>query len=572
MDGKSFNLTTEPWIKVITLDNNQEQTVSLIDLFENAHRYRQLAGDMRSQDLAILRLLLAVLTTVYSRFDADGKLYSWLTTNDKAEVSIDADEFDEDDSEDDLFKTWQKLNQAGKFSSVVARYLETHADDFDFFGPRPFYQVTTEDYDALVPEVKRVAGGKGQVAIKQLNRQISESGHTPAIFAPKAGEAKNDLSLDELVRWLITYQNFTGVTDKSKVVTAEKFSNSTGWIYRINPVFAKGKTLFETLLLNLILVNEWQDETEYTLPKPVWEYNSVQGYVTHRKAQLLPDNLAELYTTWSRLLHIEWDETDSPHIFSAGVPIFASEDALIEPMTTWRFDKKEHAYRPATKSLRSLGIAMWRNFGQYVKVRQADDVHEPGIVVWLHNLKKRKLISRDDPLVLNSIALVSDGTAASQSPAAEVVDDMQLQADVLFPSDDQNEPLKRWPTRIEDTIAFTQTIGTDYYHFASDIGKIRNLDVRPFASGMSAKFYEQLNSPFKEWLEGLTDQDNREEKITLWKQELQRIVVASVNDVMQASSPRDVKGISTDHGPLNIFTAKNRLMGNVRKHLELKKE
>lgn len=572
MDGKSFNLTTEPWIKVITLDNNQEQTVSLIDLFENAHRYRQLAGDMRSQDLAILRLLLAVLTTVYSRFDADGKLYSWLTTNDKAEVSIDADEFDEDDSEDDLFKTWQKLNQAGKFSSVVARYLETHADDFDFFGPRPFYQVTTEDYDALVPEVKRVAGGKGQVGIKQINRRISESGHTPAIFAPKAGEAKNDLSLDELVRWLITYQNFTGVTDKSKVVTAEKFSNSTGWIYRINPVFAKGKTLFETLLLNLILVNEWQDETEYTLPKPVWEYNSVQGYVTHRKVQLLPDNLAELYTTWSRLLHIEWDETDSPHIFSAGVPIFASEDALIEPMTTWRFDKKEHAYRPATKSLWSLGIAMWRNFGQYVKVRQADDVHEPGIVVWLHNLKKRKLISRDDPLVLNSIALVSDGTAASQSPAAEVVDDMQLQADVLFPSDDQNEPLKRWPTRIEDTIALTQTIGTDYYHFASDIGTIRSLDVRPFASGMSAKFYERLNTPFKEWLEGLTDLDNREEKINLWKQTLQGIVVASVNDVMQASSPRDVKGISTDHGPLNIFTAKNRLMGNVRKHLELKKE
>ncbi|WP_125573785.1 type I-E CRISPR-associated protein Cse1/CasA [Levilactobacillus huananensis] len=572
MDNESFNLTTEPWIKVITLDDNQEQTVSLIDLFENAHRYRQLAGDMRSQDLAILRLLLAILTTVYSRFDAEGKLYDWLQTNEKAEVSIDMDEFDEDDSEDDLFKTWQNLSQAGQFSPVVTRYLKAHSDDFDFFGPRPFYQVTAEDYDALVPEAKRVAGGKGQVAIKQLNRQVSESGNTPAIFAPRAGETKNDLPLDELVRWIISYQNFTGVTDKSKVVTDEKFSNSAGWIYRINPVFAKGKTLFETLLLNLILVNDWQDEIAYTLPKPVWEYKSVRDYVSHREAQLLPDNLAELYTTWSRILHIEWDEAGAPHIFSAGIPIFDYEDALIEPMTTWRFDKKEHAYRPAVKGLRSLGIAMWRNFGQYVKARQSDDVHEPGIVVWLHKLKKRKLISRETPLILNSVALISDGVATSQSPAAEVVDDMQLQADVLFPSDDQNEPLKRWPMRIEDTIGLTQTIGTDYYHFASDIGTIRNLDVRPFASGMSAKFYEQLNDPFKEWLEGLTDQDNRDEKITLWKQELQGIVVASVNDVMQTSSPRDVKGISTKNGPLNIFTAKNHLMSSVWKHLDLKKE
>lgn len=30
------------------------------------------------------------------------------------------------------------------------------------------------------------------------------------------------MSIDELVRWVISYQNFTGVTDKTKVVAKEK--------------------------------------------------------------------------------------------------------------------------------------------------------------------------------------------------------------------------------------------------------------------------------------------------------------------------------------------------------------
>jgi len=568
MDNKKFNLITEPWLKVIDSQSNQEQTVSLIDLFENSQNYRQLAGEMRSQDLAILRLLLAILTTVYSQFDMIGDRYDWLENSHDAtrsELTIDQDIFDED-GQDELLKTWQDLYQAGKFSETVVRYLTTYQDRFDFFGERPFYQVTTEEYDALVPKNKSVVAGKGQVSVKQINRRISESANTPAIFSPKSGEAKNDLQLDELVRWVITYQNFTGVTDKTKIVTDEKFSNPAGWLYRINPVFVKGKNLFETLMLNLVLVTPRNRDGKYVLQKPVWEYPTVRDYVEMRKKQLLPDNLAELYTAWSRILHIEWNDQGKPVIFSAGIPMFEADNALIEPMTTWRRDKKTNVYRPAVKGLRSLGIAMWRNFGQYVNVRQADDIHEPGLVIWLRYLKQKKLIARDAPLILNSVALISDGNATSQSPAVELVDDMQLQTDVLFDDDTDY-----WPARIEDAIEFAQTTGTDYYHFASDIGTIRNLDVRPFASAMSAKFYDRLNEPFKQWLGALTVTDNRDEKINLWKDQLKEITKQSVADVLKTASPRDIKGVTTKQGTLNIFTAKNHLMYNLRIHLDPEK-
>lgn len=565
MDNKSFNLVTDPWLKVIEIQSNQERTVSLTELFENSQNYRQLAGEMHSQDLAILRLLLAILTTVYTRFDATGELYSWLE-GETNKLRVDQEMYD-DNGQHDLLATWKSLHQAGHFSEAVVQYLKQHQARFDFFGEQPFYQATTEDYDALVPENKRVAAGKGQVSIKQINRRVSESANTPAIFAPKSGEAKNEIQLDELVRWVIAYQNFTGVTDKTKVVTAEKFSNPAGWLYRLNPVFVKGKSLFETLMLNLVLIDTRKSDAEYVLQRPVWEYPTVHEYVEMRKKQILPDNLAELYTAWSRLLHIEWRDSGQPAIFSAGIPMFAADSALIEPMTTWRLDKKTNEYRPALKGLQSVGIAMWRNFGQYVKVKQADDIHEPGMVIWLRKLKKEHLIARNAPLILNSIALISDGNATSQSPAVELIDDMQLQADVLF----DPEIADYWPTRIEGVIEQTQTVGKDYYHFASDIATIRNVETRPFASALSAKFYDRLNEPFKQWLAGLTGEDDRDEKINLWKDQLKEITTQAVADVMQSPSPRDIKGISGEKGLLNIFTAKNRLMFNLRTHLDPEK-
>lgn len=66
MKQLSFNLITDPWIKVIDKNNNL-QKVSLSTLFKNSQDYKQLAGEMKSQDLAVFRFLLAILTTVYSR-------------------------------------------------------------------------------------------------------------------------------------------------------------------------------------------------------------------------------------------------------------------------------------------------------------------------------------------------------------------------------------------------------------------------------------------------------------------------------------------------------------------------
>ena len=243
MDKRHFNLVTEPWIKVIVASSGKVITVSLTELFANAQQYRQLAGDMRAQDLAVMRLLLSILHTVYSRYNADDEAYRWLDV-DEDSMRVTKDNSDNHFTKD-LLSTWKTLYGENHFSKVVNRYLNVNQRLFDLFGKRPFYQVTSDEYDDVVPPKKRVATGNGTVAIKQINRLISESAHTPDIFAPNSGVYKNKLSYAELVRWLVMYQNFTGVTDKTKVVTEDKYSTPAGWVYRLNPVYVKENSLFD---------------------------------------------------------------------------------------------------------------------------------------------------------------------------------------------------------------------------------------------------------------------------------------------------------------------------------------
>ncbi|KRK97329.1 hypothetical protein FD04_GL001345 [Secundilactobacillus odoratitofui DSM 19909 = JCM 15043] len=570
---QQFNLVTDPWIKVLELETGEEQTVSLTTLFEHAQQYRQLAGEMKTQDLVIMRLLLAVLHTVYSRFDANNEPYSWLELDsDSMQVKAAVDDFAY--QPDDLLDTWDDLYQSGKFSDVVVQYLKLYQSKFDFFGGTPFYQVTADEYDQLVPAKKKIATGTGTVSVKQINRQVSESGNTPAIFSPKVAEFKDQITIPELVRWLISYQNFTGVTDKTKIEMEEKFSNPAGWLYRLNPVFAKGQTLFDTLMLNLVLVQTDGDQI-YQNQKPVWEYDTVIKYVEERKLAQAPTNLAFLYTAWSRVIHIEWQE-DQPTIFSAGLPMFSSINCFLEPMTVWKIDKSDkHAtvenFKPAVKGLRSLGIAMWRNFGSYVKTSEEDSQFKPGLVKWLNTLDDADIIPDAQQINLVSTALISDGNATSQAPVAEVVDDMSVSAGILFDDSDDF-----WPGRIMGLIDRTQKVGSDYWRFVAKIGQIRNIDSKAFANTESAKFYDRLNQPFKAWLQSLTDQDDRDKKSEEWQQALRKIVNEQTDAFMKEASPRDIKGITivdkNDNRKLeNIFTAKNQLNYWVSQDLELGK-
>lgn len=559
---RQFNLVDQPWLQVID-NHNQEQKVSLKELLVNASQYRQLAGEMRSQDLAILRFLLAILTTVYSRVNAQNNRYEWL----KKDGSIDQDLF----NEEDLFKTWQDLYEAGQFSTATIQYLATHRSNFDFFDAQhPFYQVTREQYNVLVLEKNKIETGTGTVAVKQINRTISESNNKPDIFAPKAPHWRNQVKLDELVRWLITYQNYTAVTDKAKTKAASKKSNSGGWLYELNPVFITGKNLFETLLLNLILVPQevqlFNEDNNLIFQQPSWEF-SINDYLQLRTDQLMPSNLAQLYTVWSRAIHIEW-QGDQPIIYSAGLPKIDETNAFIEPMTTWRMNKNGDL-KPARRYKDSLGKAMWRNFGQYVTIESSNNSREPGIVTWLRALQRHRIIPRNLPIHLTTIGLINDGTSTSQLPAAEFADEMQINADVLF---DKNSKLQMyWPRQIENVIELTNKVGNLVWTFAKNTGELKGIDdSKQYATHIFASFYAQLNQPFTLWLASLSNHEERTPKILEWRQTAYQIALRSVKNLMLRATPQEIRGKTINDRLCNIFIYYRIFKTSLDKALNLK--
>ncbi len=72
MSEKEFCLLHEPWIKVMN-ETGKTNEVSILDLFRKAPTLQRLAGELPTQDVAVLRLLLAILHAVFARYDLNGR-------------------------------------------------------------------------------------------------------------------------------------------------------------------------------------------------------------------------------------------------------------------------------------------------------------------------------------------------------------------------------------------------------------------------------------------------------------------------------------------------------------------
>ena len=67
----------------------------------------------------------------------------------------------------------------------------------------------------------------------------------------------------------------------------------------------------------------------------MWEFNDKREYIDKALKQIVPDNVSELYTNWSRVIYVSWDESD-PKMYEAMLPKLDNSSAFIEPMTICR--------------------------------------------------------------------------------------------------------------------------------------------------------------------------------------------------------------------------------------------
>ena len=569
-----FNLLDEPWIRVITDYKGNMKEVSLVEFFRNAQTYKNFAGDMLIQDFAVMRFLLAIIHTVFSRFDASGNEYKYIKLDENYKPLNPEEKIDEDDEDDyveALEETWKSIWRKKQFSEIIIKYLEKWRDRFYLFDSEyPFYQVTKSDISQeKIVSLGRPNSNPTKIFGKTLNRLISDSGNKIKLFSPNIEEYKDFLTEAEIARWLITYQGYIGMSDKA-VFGKEKYTASKGWLYDVGGIELEGENVFETLMLNCVLIHP---EEVYRIfnQKPCWEYTSkelLEKYLYEK----IPDNLAELYTNWGRAIYINPEiDINAPFMFEiVKLPKFDNRNFFLEPMTIWRYndnkvsDKEKRDTFTPRKHRENESI--WRSFGlitlSYKTSNEKGKIsasHNPGIIQWIKNIHKYVNLEN---IFIKAISLKDDGDSKSLMPTEELFDQLIISDDVLV-----NE---NWIERINDTVEFTkEVIHSNYRKFLTDVEYIRGLEEGEkgkkskkgnkgkISNKEIEKLYFEVDGNFKVWIQNIKVEDDFEETVKNWKEKLRKIVLLQADKIVKKARNRDYTGKEKDGKIFNIATAYN---------------
>ena len=136
-----FNLLDEPWISIIVDKTGEKKDVSMLDFFHNAGAYHSLAGEMETQNFALLRFLLSVIQTVFSRFDNQGNVLPGVLLDERWIQTTAVDEDDLDDYNSAVSECWKQLYTSGVFPDVLFDYLEKWRDHFYLFDDVNYYHI-----------------------------------------------------------------------------------------------------------------------------------------------------------------------------------------------------------------------------------------------------------------------------------------------------------------------------------------------------------------------------------------------------------------------------------------------
>ena len=578
-----FNLLDEPWIAVLADTTGKKKDVSMLEFFRNTGSYHSLAGEMETQNFAVMRFLLSVVQTVFSRFDCQGRVLDGITLDERWRQTEDVDEDDIEDYGLAASESWKQLYSNGSFPDVVFDYLEKWRDRFYLFDEdHPFFQVSKKEMDEIMSKIPN-KNKPTTIYGKNLNRTISESENKTALFSPVADteigkrSVKDIQTPAQLVRWLLMFQGYSGLADKVALTNSGQRS-SKGWLFDLGGIFLQGSNMFETLVMNYMPESPTDSHAfSGRIQKPCWEAGGSE--VVQRICNESPiDNLAELYTNWSRAVYIDPEMDMSGHVGISVVKLSETEhtERSIEPMTLWRWNSDGPNKNCFTPKKHYAEQSLWRQFGIITMTVSADGAtkqHPPGIFGQYKRLAE-SAGSRWTDLV--GVSMEADGNATSWLPVDEITDSFRINDLVITDTNDDG-----WVIRINDAVETTkEVVSVVFKSYLKGICEIRNLKLRdpvdPYAAGFiqeeTERMYSIIDPYFKEWLSLIRPDDPKEARVMEWYSRLRKLVLDRGEELFENSTARDLKGIETEKGTENIATKYWQFVNRVNKRLKKRKE
>ncbi len=500
MEQVEFNLLEEPWIRVLKSDCTVQE-VSLTDALLCAHEFQDLAGELPTQDVAVLRLMLAVLQTVFYRTDVEGRE---MPLQNSAEA----------------LSRWKMLWQMEKFpEKPIREYLNKWRECFWLFHPeKPFYQIPQAEIGT-------------EYGAAKLNGEISESGNKSRLFATYAKQEKNAMTYAQAARWLLYINGFDDTSAKPKGKGLP--SVGAGWLGKLGILLAQGKNLAETLLLNLVLLRD--DGSLWEAPLPCWELE--QPRCGERTQVPQPENAAALLTLQSRrlLLHRESDFVVGYSLL--GGDFFDKENAFCEPMTIWRkTQKKKNSPVFHQPRRHDPSKQFWREFP--AAFPQDGDIHTPGIVQWITTLQSGKWLERQRMIHFKSVGVTYGDTAFFVNDA--FCDTLAFHIQLL--DDMRKSCRKKVIVEIQNCEKLAEQVGKLAKGLALAAGNEGAGQVR----AAKEQFYFEIDQPFRKWLYQLDPEEDMDTAVESWRAQAKKIAYMLGRTMVEAAGTPALVGRSVE--------------------------
>ena len=326
---------------------------------------------------------------------------------------------------------WQQAWDGGlDVATAVTAHLDAHADRFDLLHPvTPFCQVAD------------LATASGET--KALTTLVADVPNNAQFFTTRAGRGLERLDLAEAARWVVHAQAFdpsgikSGAVGDARVKGGRGYPIGTGWAGGVGGLLLEGRDLYETLLLNLVLLDRrgqsWDRDDHAVWERPP-QTSAVEG-VDRR-----PTGPADLLTWQSRRIRLFHDGEHVTRVLVAnGDPLGRQNLFRLEAMTGWRRSQAQEKARrePLVYMPREHepSRALWRGLPALLSLADHDKAGEaapsltPGLFRWLEVLTADGLLEDDHPVRTRGVGMAY---GSNQSVVDEVVDDALTMHAVLL--------------------------------------------------------------------------------------------------------------------------------------------
>jgi CRISPR system Cascade subunit CasA len=479
----SFDLTRRPWIGVLRCDGSEDE-LSLSEVFAQAGDLRQIVGELATQEFALVRHLLAV---AHDALDGPTDIDDW------AELWEDEDCF-----------------------APVQAYLEEHRRRFDVLHP-------------AVPFLQTAGLRTAKDEVFSLNRIVADVPAGEPFFSARLPDVDR-LSFAEAARWVVHVHAYdtsgikTGMVDDERVKGGKVYPLGTGWAGGLGGVFAEGRTLRETLLLNLVAADT--DKLEISAnDRPAWRREPCgPGSSDGRSAT----GLRDLYTWQSRRVRLHYD-ADGVHgvVLGYGDPLAPRNMHEREPMTPWRRSPaQEKKLGQSTVYLpleHDPARSAWRGIAALVADRmesgggaEAAPRLRPGILEWVARLVTEGYLPRHS-LIRTRVVGVSYGT--QQSVIDEIVDD-RLEMPVVLLHQQDRTYARQAIDAAEEADRAVRTLGD----LAADLAQAAGSDEEGPKSAARTAGYDALEQPYRRWLARMAKAADPFEHRRVWQREARETI------------------------------------------------